>query len=412
MKCRNCKKKTLYQILDLGIQPLANEYLNTKDKKKKEQKFPLILVVCSKCWLVQTSHNIQKEKIFKKNYSYFSSYSKSWLEHCKSYSEEMLFFFKKKINILEIACNDGYLLQFFNNSNYVNNCIGVEPTDSTAKIAKKKKIKVIQKFFNYNLSKQIKDSYNFFDLIILNNVIAHTPEFHSILKGIENLLSINGVVTFEFPHVVEMIKKSEFDTIYHEHYSYFSLYTFQKILRDNKLKVFKVKKLKTHGGSLRVYATKNNSKYNIDKSVNKLIEYEKKLGVNRLKFYKNFHDKVHTIKNNFLLFLKNLKKKNQSISAYGAAAKGNTFINFLKLTSNDISYVVDLNPNKQNKLLPGSQIPIKNLSYYKKNITKFIMIIPWNLKLEIFNQLKKIKELKRVKFFTAIPKINFLNEKN
>jgi len=369
-------------------------------------------VVCSKCWLVQTSHNIQKEKIFKKNYSYFSSYSKSWLEHCKSYSEEMLFFFKKKINILEIACNDGYLLQFFNNSNYVNNCIGVEPTDSTAKIAKKKKIKVIQKFFNYNLSKQIKDSYNFFDLIILNNVIAHTPEFHSILKGIENLLSINGVVTFEFPHVVEMIKKSEFDTIYHEHYSYFSLYTFQKILRDNKLKVFKVKKLKTHGGSLRVYATKNNSKYNIDKSVNKLIEYEKKLGVNRLKFYKNFHDKVHTIKNNFLLFLKNLKKKNQSISAYGAAAKGNTFINFLKLTSNDISYVVDLNPNKQNKLLPGSQIPIKNLSYYKKNITKFIMIIPWNLKLEIFNQLKKIKELKRVKFFTAIPKINFLNEKN
>ena len=194
------------------------------------------------------------------------------------------------------------MLQFFNNSNYVNKCLGVEPTDSTAKIAKKKKIKVIQKFFNYNLSKQIKKSYNCFDLIILNNVIAHTPEFHSILKGIENLLSINGVVTFEFPHVVEMIKKSEFDTIYHEHYSYFSLYTFQKILKNNKLKIFKVKKLKTHGGSLRVYATKNNSKYNIDISVNKLINYEKKLGVNKLKFYKNFHDKVHLIKNNFLFF--------------------------------------------------------------------------------------------------------------
>ncbi len=412
MKCRNCKKKILYQILDLGIQPLANEYLNIKDKKKKEKKFPLILVVCSKCWLVQTSHKIQKEKIFKKNYSYFSSYSKSWLEHCRSYSEEILLFFKKQINILEIACNDGYLLQFFNNSNYVNKCIGVEPTESTAKIAKKKKIKVIQKFFNYNLSKQIKKSYNLFDLIILNNVIAHTPEFHSILKGIENLLSINGIVTFEFPHLVEMIKKSEFDTIYHEHYSYFSLYTFQKILKNNKLKIFKVKKLKTHGGSLRVYAAKNNSKHKIDLSVNKLIKYEKKLGINKLKFYKKFHDKVYKIRNNFLIFLRSLKNNNQSISAYGAAAKGNTFINFLKLTSQDISYVVDLNPNKQNKLLPGSQIPIKNLDYYKKNITNFILIIPWNLKNEIFTQLKKIKELKKVKFFTAIPKINFLNEKN
>lgn len=412
MKCRNCKKKILYQILDLGIQPLANEYLNIKDKKKKEKKFPLILVVCSNCWLVQTSHKIQKEKIFKKNYSYFSSYSKSWLEHCRSYSEEILLFFKKQINILEIACNDGYLLQFFNNSKYVNKCIGVEPTESTAKIAKKKKIKVIQKFFNYNLSKQIKKSYNLFDLIILNNVIAHTPEFHSILKGIENLLSINGIVTFEFPHLVEMIKKSEFDTIYHEHYSYFSLYTFQKILKNNKLKIFKVKKLKTHGGSLRVYAAKNNSKHKIDLSVNKLIKYEKKLGINKLKFYKKFHDKVYKIRNNFLIFLRSLKNNNQSISAYGAAAKGNTFINFLKLTSKDISYVVDLNPNKQNKLLPGSQIPIKNLDYYKKNITNFILIIPWNLKNEIFTQLKKIKELKKVKFFTAIPKINFLNEKN
>jgi 2-polyprenyl-3-methyl-5-hydroxy-6-metoxy-1,4-benzoquinol methylase len=411
MKCRNCKKKKLYQILDLGIQPLANEYRNIKDKKK-EQKFPLILEVCSKCWLVQTSHKIQKEKIFRKNYSYFSSYSKSWLEHCKKFTDEMFIFFKKKINILEIACNDGYLLQFFNNSNLVNKCLGVEPTNSTAKIAKKKKIKVIQKFFNYRLSKQIKKNYGCFDLIILNNVIAHTPEFHSILKGVEDLLSINGLVTFEFPHVVEMIKKSEFDTIYHEHYSYFSFYSFQKILRNNNLKIFKVKKLKTHGGSLRVYATKNISNYKVNISVNKLIKYEKKIGINKLKFYKNFHDKAHVIKKNFLHFLENLKKKNQSISAYGAAAKGNTFINFLKLTSKDISFVIDLNPNKQNKFLPGSQIPIKNISYYKKKTTKFILIVPWNLKNEIFNQLKKNKELKKVIFLTAIPKINFLNAKN
>lgn len=232
------------------------------------------------------------------------------------------------------------------------------------------------------------------------------------MKGINNLLTIDGVVTFEFPHLVEMFKKKEFDTIYHEHYSYFSFFTFEKILNNNGLRVYNVKKLNTHGGSLRIYAVKKNSKYKQTKSVIKLRSDERKLGINKINFYKKFQNEVYKIKNYFLNFLKKIRKKNETICAYGAAAKGNTFINFLKLSTKDIPFVIDLNPNKQGKLLPGSRIPIKNLEYLKKNITKFILIIPWNIKKEIFDQLKKLKFTKNTFFFTAIPKIKILNEKN
>ena len=407
MNCRNCKSNNFFKMLDLGKMPLANAYLKLKDLKKKEKKYPLVFAVCKKCWLVQTIHKISNKIIFKNDYAYFSSYSKSWLEHSKKYVEEICNYFgKKSFKVLEIASNDGYLLQYFKKKNIY--CLGVEPTKGTAIVAEKKGINVIKDFFSFKLSMRLKSKKKMFDLVIANNVIAHVPDFYDIIKGIENILTNTGIATFEFPHTIEMFKKNEFDTIYHEHYSYFTATVFNEIIKKNGLKIFKIKKLKSHGGSIRVYVCKNQLRSKkIQKSVIDLLSYEKKVGVLKINFYKKFRQNTLKIKNNFLKFIHQIKKRNATICCYGAAAKGNTFLNFMKLTHRDIKFVVDQNPQKQNKFLPGSKIPIKNSNFLINNKCNYILVLPWNLKKEIFKYLKQINILSFSKGLVAIPKLIF-----
>ena len=392
MKCAICKKTLNKKIIDLGSAPITNNLLKKTSKNHSKYSFPLQVHFCSKCWLVQNKYKIDPKKIFKNDYPYFSSFSSSWVNHARVFTNRMIKKFKldKSSLIAEVASNDGYLLQFFKRKNIP--CYGIEPTKSTAKAAKKKGIKTYEKFFNIKTAKILSKNLKA-DLIIANNVLAHVPDLGNFIKSFKILLKDDGLATFEFHYLVNLIKKKQFDTIYHEHYFYHSLISLNKIFKYYGLKIFDAEKLKSHGGSLRIFVKKiYQPNYKVTERLKRFIDYEYKIGVNKIIFYKNLQSEAFKIKNKLVSFLNYCNVNNFNVIGYGAAAKGITLINFSNINSNHLKYIIDKNPKKQNKFLPQSNIKIVNLEIIKKIKPKFIIILPWNLKKELIKELKFIRK--------------------
>ena len=404
MKCRHCNNLLKQTFLDLGYAPPSNSYLNKKDLSKPEIYYPLKIRVCNKCWLVQTEDYAKAETFFTPDYAYFSSISSSWLLHAKKYSDKIIkeLNLNKKSYVVEIASNDGYLLKNFIKKKIP--CLGIEPTKSTADVAKKLKIPVIRKFFTESLSNKIVRDEKKADLIIGNNVFAHVPDINDFTKGIKVLLKQGGIVTLEFPHLMRLIEKRQFDTIYHEHFSYLSLNTISNIFSTFGLRIWKVEELATHGGSLRVYGCHEKDGRPICQSVNKILKEEVNKGLLKLKTYVNFQKKIDQIKDNFLSFLIKQKRLSKKIVAYGAAAKGNTLLNFSGVKPDLLPFVFDAAKSKQGKFLPGSHIPILPPKELTKIKPDFLLILPWNIINEIKFKNPWIKKTK-MKLVIAVPKL-------
>ena len=407
MKCRGCKKNKTIEILNLNLAPPSNNYLLEDELSKYEIFYPLKVLYCSKCFLVQAEMFSEASKLFDENYAYFSSYSSDFINHAKNYAKMISNKLKlgTKSRVIEVASNDGYLLQFFKQKNIP--CLGIEPTLSTAKAAEKKGIKVIKEFMTLNLSRKLKKNNKLADLIIANNVLAHVPDINDFVSGIKNTLKKSGTITFEFPTLTNLIDKNLWDTIYHEHYSYLCLTSVELVLSRNLLKVYDVEAINTHGGSLRVYATHKNNPIKVSDNVGILLNIESKAGVKKVKYYQDIQNNALEKKNQILKFLIDKKKKNKKVVGYGAAAKAATLFNYCGINSDLVQYVVDNNPHKQNKFFPGSRIPIVNGSILKKLKPDYIIIFPWNLKNEILKQLQYAKKW-NAKFIVVFPKFEII----
>lgn len=406
MKCRNCRNDVSHVLVDLGTAPPSNSYLAADDLNSPELYFPVKVLVCEECFLVQMDEHEKTENIFNESYAYFSSFSKSWLDHAQAYSEKMIDRFKldAKSFVVEVASNDGYLLQYFNNKSIPN--LGVEPTASTAAVARKKGIETVEEFFGVSLAKDLSIKYGKADLIAGNNVLAHVPNLHDFVEGLALMLKPNGVVTLEFPHLMQLMQNNQFDTIYHEHFSYLSFEVVCGVLAKHNLKVFDVEEIETHGGSLRIFASLGSSSYSVENAVGQLLKKEQDEGMNRLDYYNDFQEKADRIKMTFLSFLLDAKTKKIKVAGYGAAAKGNTFLNFSGVKPDLLPFVVDASPYKQNKYLPGSRIPVVSLEQLEKYDPDFIIIFPWNLKKEIIGQLSS--KFKKSKFVTFFPELEII----
>lgn len=405
MKCRHCENNLDHTFLDLGFAPPSNSYLTKFDLSKPEKYYPLRVKVCDECWLVQTEDYAKADELFDSNYAYFSSTSSSWLEHAAEYSRRIIdrLGLSSDSLVVEVASNDGYLLKNFLAAGIP--CVGIEPTASTANASQKLGIHVIREFFTENLAKELHHNLKA-DLIIGNNVYAHVPDLNDFTRGLKIILKDDGVVTLEFPHLMQLIKNIQFDTIYHEHFSYLSLYTVSRIFKKFGLRVFDVEQLSTHGGSLRVYGCHDQSARESLPSVSDLLKQEFEYGLQSLKLYENFQGKVDLIKNNLLEFLVNQKKAGKSVAAYGAAAKGNTLLNYSGVKPDLIDYVCDAAMSKQEHFMPGSHIPIKHPSYLEQHKVDYLLILPWNIASEIKQQLSFLNSTS--KFVVAVPHIKLL----
>jgi len=401
MRCRFCDSQVDLVMADLGFAPPSNAFLSKADLVRPEIYYPLRVRVCASCWLVQTEDYTKENELFNSEYIYFSSVSKAWVEHARKYSEEMIGKYRldKSSFVIEIACNDGYLLQNFVKKGIP--CLGIEPTESTAKVAKNLGIPLVQEFFTRDIAKNISITKKA-DLVIANNVLAHVPDINDFCSGIAIALNQDGIATFEFPHLLNLMKLCQFDTIYHEHYSYLSLSAVKKIFEFNGLKIFDVKKIKTHGGSLRVYACLIKAKRKIDRTIDEILAEEDALGLNDRKIYQNFQSRVVATKNNVLKFLLDSSLAGRVVIGYGAAAKGNTLLNFAGVKEDLLPFICDENIHKQNKLLPGSHIPVYTPDLLVSNPPDYLLIFPWNIKSEI---IKKYSFLKAsgTKFVTFEP---------
>jgi len=402
--CRFCDEPLKHIFLDLGKSPLSNSFLKEEMLNQSEKFYPLCVNVCEKCLLVQLPEFENPQNIFG-DYAYFSSYSESWLKHAKDYVNMMLkrFNFKNNSRVVEIASNDGYLLQYFKEKNIP--ILGIEPAENVAKVAVQKGIPTLVKFFGTDTAKELVRQGNSADLIIGNNVLAHVPNLNDFVEGLKIFLKPEGIITMEFPHLLKLIKYVQFDTIYHEHFSYFSLLTVEKVFSSHGLKVFDVEEISTHGGSLRIYVkhSENNS-ISISKNIQELLKKEKDFGLETILTYKSFMIKVEIIKKNLKEFFISSKNDGKKIVCYGAAAKGNTLLNYCGIGLDFIDYVVDRNPHKQGLFLPGTHIPIKSPEEVKKTKPDFLVILPWNLKKEIMEQMSFIREWEG-KFVVPIPEV-------
>jgi len=403
MNCRSCGKFSKYSFLDLGSSPPSNAFLNKKSDIEKV--YPLKIFFCESCYLVQTHDFATRRELFNNNYVYFSGFSKTWINHLKKFVStlENKLYLKKNYFVVEIASNDGTLQEILSKKNYKS--LGIEPTNSTAKVAEAKGLSVIKKFFGKDLATSLKKKNLKPDLIVANNVLAHVPKINDFISGLKVLLKPKGIITIEFQHLLNIIQKNQFDTIYHEHYSYLSLVSAKNIFLKHNLEIFDAEKLLTHGGSLRIYI-KHKSDLSKETSVRfkKILKEEKKFGLDKVVVYETFQKKVENVRKDFLNFLKDCKQKKKRLCAYGAAAKGNTFFNFLKIKSTHIPFIVDKNPFKVGKYLPGSKIIVKDIKFLIKDKPDYILIVPWNLEKEIIKQLSYTKKWK-AKFITAIPNI-------
>ena len=393
-------------LVDLGAAPPSNAYLTKLALKRPEKFFPLRVLVCENCWLVQAEAYSRAAELFNEEYAYFSSFSTEWLDHAKKYVDQMVkrFDLTKASVVSEVAANDGYLLQFVNETGI--RCYGIEPTASTANAARQKGVEIIQDFLNMGLAGELRRQGRTVDLLVANNVLAHVPDINDFSEACHMLLKPNGVFTCEFPHLLNLISQHQFDTIYHEHFSYLSFGTVVSIFAKNGLNVFDVEKLDTHGGSLRVYAQRSDTgKHTVDARVEKLVSEENTAGMKSIAFYRDFQEHPERVKNEFLHFLIEKKKEGKLVVGYGAAAKGNTLLNFAGVKSDLIKYVVDRSPHKQGKYMPGSRIPIVSEDRLHSDKPDFVVIFPWNLSAEIANQLKYLSS-SGTEFLTAVPQLS------
>lgn len=403
--CRFCGNELTHTFVDLGLSPISNEYVSKEGLESGQYFYPLNVKVCDKCFLVQALEYRKPDEIFT-DYKYFSSFSESWLRHCKNYVDMIVDRLRLTKNSLvyEIACNDGYLLQYF--LPYDITVCGIEPAANVAEIAKHKGIEVEVDFFGEETSKKIVSKHGKADLIIGNNVLAHVPDINSFVEGIHNALSDSGTVTMEFPHLLKLVNYNQFDTIYHEHFSYLSLMTVKKIFAAHGMKIYDVEELQTHGGSLRIYAThKNNTKYLISESVRRILNDELSMGFEKAESYEKFGQKVIKIKYESCQKLIEIKKSGAKIAAFGAAAKGNTFLNYCGIGKEYIDFVADSSTAKQGLYLPGTRIPIVSPDVILKEKPDYIVLLAWNLKDEFTEVLSYTREW-GCKFITFIPELD------
>ncbi len=401
--CRFCQHPLEHSFCDLGMTPLSNSYLNQEQLEKGEVYYPLHAYVCSKCFLVQVKEYEMPENIFG-DYAYFSSYSESWLKHCKQYVDDIIdrLGLNSSAQVVEIASNDGYLLQFFQKRGIP--VLGIEPAANVAKAAQDKSIPTLIKFFGNKLAEALKSEKKQADLLIGNNVLAHVPNLNDFVQGLKILLKDEGTITMEFPHLMKLIESNQYDTIYHEHFSYFSLLTVDEVFKAHGLKIYDVEELKTHGGSLRIYACHADAGTEVSKRVFDLIRQEKDLNFDDLKGYLEFSFKVQKMKAELLDFFLVCKKQGKKIAGYGAPAKGNTLLNFCGIRSQFLEFTVDRSPHKQGRFLPGTHIPIYPVEKIQQEKPDFVFILPWNLKDEIVEQMNPIRKWGG-KFVVPIPQL-------
>ncbi|MFQ3190481.1 MAG: SAM-dependent methyltransferase [Paraglaciecola sp.] len=407
MKCRHCTHTLQHVFLDLGFAPPSNAYLSFEQLKKPELYFPLKLFVCEKCWLVQTEDFAQADELFSSTYAYFSSISKGWLAHAAAYSAmitEKLALDENSL-VIEVAANDGYLLKNFVASGIP--CIGIEPTLSTAIAAEALNIPIIKEFFGYDFAQTLVADNKQADLIVGNNVFAHVPDINDFTQGLRAALKPSGTITLEFPHLLQLLNKNQFDTVYHEHFSYLSLYSVKQIFSLAGLKVFDVEELVTHGGSLRVYACHENDTRTTSTAVDEILKAESANGMRELKVYQEFQERADNVKNSMLNFLIEQHDKGAKVAAYGAAAKGCTLLNYAGVKPDLLSYVCDAAPSKQGGFLPGSHIPIFPPNVIAEQKPNYVIILPWNIQTEVMEQLSYIRDWGG-KFVVAVPELRVM----
>lgn len=407
MKCRHCATPLSHTFLDLGFAPPSNAYLTSAELVKPEKYFPLKVKVCDQCWLVQTEDYTQANDLFSPNYAYFSSTSSGWLAHAEHYVEKI--FSELNLNsdslVIEVASNDGYLLKNFVAKGIP--CLGIEPTDSTAMAAEAIGIPVLREFFGEALGKQLAQEERQADLIVGNNVYAHVPDINDFTRGLKALLKPDGTITLEFPHVMRLLEHCQFDTVYHEHYSYLSLSGVCRIFQAAGLRIWQVEELNTHGGSLRIYGCHEEYGRASHASVAAMLQVESNRGLQQLETYLDFQTRVNRIKNDLLCFLIKQKRAGKRVVAYGAAAKGNTLLNYAGVKPDLLPFVCDAAPAKQGKFMPGSHIPIFSPDQLFVEKPDYVLILPWNICEEVRRQ-NSVLEKDGVRFITVIPELKVL----
>jgi hypothetical protein len=405
VSCRSCRSELKLTLIDLGSSPIANNLIPNTQSMEEIRYFPLCAKTCENCSLVQLSEELPRETLFRSDYVYHSSYSSSWLEHSRSYVRKMVNFLNLSENdlVVEVASNDGYLLQFFADSKV--QVLGIEPAAGVANLAIAKNIPTMIEFFGVTTAKKLAKNPKP-KLIIGNNVLAHVPDLHDFIEGFSILVADEGIITFEFPHLLNLLKNNQFDTIYHEHYSYLNVTALLPLVARYKLKIINVEKLPTHGGSLRVFIAKNESNWATDRSVQIMLKEEAQYDPRNKKIYESFQKNILNLKSNLVNELLRGKESKKRIAAYGAAAKGVTLLNYCGIKSDLIDYVVDLNPNKQGNFLPGCQIPIVGSDTLVTNPPDILLILAWNLSNEIKSQL--LNQLNGgMKMLRAIPNVEY-----
>jgi hypothetical protein len=404
MKCRHCGAPLTHTFLDLGFAPPSNAYLTQADLSKPEKYYPLKIKVCDKCWLVQTEDYAQADELFSPEYAYFSSTSLGWLAHAKLYAEKMTheLGLNAQSLVIEVASNDGYLLKNFVAAGIP--CLGIEPTDSTAAAAEQLGIPVLREFFGEALGQQLTAKGRQADLIAGNNVYAHVPDINDFTRALKAVLKPLGTITLEFPHLMRLIEQAQFDTVYHEHFSYLSLQTVSRIFAAAGLRVWNVEELSTHGGSLRVYGCHDADPRSTQATVSRVLQDEIKHGLQDLDTYLKFQPRADRVKDDLVSFLIDQKRLGKKVAAYGAAAKGNTLLNYAGVKPDLVEFVCDLAQAKQNKFMPGSHIRICHPNQVNWSVLDFVLVLPWNIASEVKAQL--CTHLKSdALFVTAVPKL-------
>lgn len=408
-KCRFCNNKLEHSVIDLGMSPLCQKHVKPEHANDMEKFYPLHAFVCDHCWLMQLEEFATPDEIFADEYAYFSSYSESWLEHARKYTELMINRFELNHNnlVAEIASNDGYLLQWFIQKDIP--VLGIEPAANVAAAAREKGVRTEIEFFGKNTAISLVNKYGRADLLLGNNVLAHVPNVNDFVAGMKEMLNAKGVITMEFPHLQRLIESNQFDTIYHEHFSYLSFVAVNRIFAQHGITLFDVEELPTHGGSLRIYGkhTDDHTKKNTE-NVKKLLQRELDLGFESLEYYSLFEEKVKETKRKVLDFLIKAKRNGKSIVGYGAPGKGNTLLNYCGIRTDFIDYTVDMSPHKQGNYLPGTHIPILHPEKIKETKPDYVFILPWNLKDEIMTQHKYVRDWGG-KFVVPIPELMILD---
>jgi SAM-dependent methyltransferase len=407
VNCRHCNTTLQYTFLDLGFAPLSNGYLSKEDLIKPEKYYPLKVKVCTDCWLVQTEDYSQVDELFSADYAYFSSTSVGWLSHAATYVQIMIqrLQLNKTSHVIEIASNDGYLLKNFVAAGI--SCVGIEPTASTAAAAEKLGIPVLREFFSEALGRQLKANNRQADLIVGNNVLAHVPDVNDFTRGLKAALKPNGTITLEFPHLMRLIQHTQFDTIYHEHFSYLSFYTVERIFRFAKLRIWDVEQLPTHGGSLRIYGCHAEDNRASTQAVNSLLITESEHNMQILGTYQDFQARANKVKDDLLSFLLKQKRAAKKVAAYGAAAKGNTLLNYAGVKPDLLPFVCDAAIAKQGKYMPGSHIPIMSPTLLTECVPDYLLILPWNITAEVEKQNASLAA-QGTKFVTAVPSLHII----